>query len=58
MNDTKTPTSRTGDRRWPELSASRAEPCDGVHPQSGRPCVLGHHSGYHRDAAGTEWLDR
>jgi hypothetical protein len=57
--NTETPISATGtdDRSWPVLSASRTEPCDGVHPKTGRTCVLGYHNGYHRDAAGAEWLD-
>ncbi len=55
----RTSTSVTGndDRRWPALSASRTEPCDGVQPETERPCVLGHHGGYHRDLSGAEWLD-
>ena len=60
--DSETTTSATGaaadDRSWPVLSASRTEPCDGVHPESERACVLGYHHGYHRDVAGVEWLDR
>ncbi|TCC51277.1 hypothetical protein E0H75_14245 [Kribbella capetownensis] len=57
--NTETPTSATGkvDGSWPELSTSRSEPCDGCNPVTARPCVLGHHSGYHRDASGAEWLD-
>jgi len=31
--------------------------CDGVHPETGKPCVLGDHKGYHRTADGAEWLD-
>ena len=49
-----------GERRPPLAGAQRAsrtEPCDGVQPETGRPCVLGHHGGYHRDASGAEWLD-
>jgi hypothetical protein len=57
MNDTASPRRATG-TGWPELRASRTEPCDGVHPETGRPCVLGWHNGYHRDAAGVEWLDK
>jgi hypothetical protein len=56
MNDTAPPLSSTG-TGWPELSASRTEPCDGLNPTTQRLCVLGHHSGFHRDASGTEWLD-
>lgn len=55
--NTETPTSPTGDRAWPELRASRTEPCDGSNPDTGQPCVLGWHSGYHREASGQEWLD-
>ncbi|WP_327640838.1 hypothetical protein OHB24_21335 [Kribbella sp. NBC_00482] len=47
----------TADRGWPELRASRNEPCDGT-SETGQPCVLGYHDGYHRDAADVEWLDR
>jgi hypothetical protein len=57
MNDTASPRRATG-TGWPEIRASRTEPCDGVHPETGRPCVLGWHNGYHRDAAGVEWLDK
>ncbi|WP_432891682.1 hypothetical protein ACQPYH_15265 [Kribbella sp. CA-245084] len=57
--NTETPTSATGtdDRSWPVLKAALTEPCDGCNPITGRPCTLGHHSGYHRDSSGTEWLD-
>lgn len=34
-----------------------AEPCDGTNPMTGRPCGMGYHQGYHRDAVGAEWLD-
>lgn len=53
--DTET-TGATG-TGWPELSASRAEPCDDCNPLTERRCELGYHDGYHRDATGAEWLD-
>jgi hypothetical protein len=56
MRDTASPRSTTG-MGWPELSASPTEPCDGLNPMTQRPCVLGHHSGYHRDQTGAQWLD-
>jgi hypothetical protein len=31
--------------------------CDGLHPKTGRSCILGVHKGYHRTADGAEWLD-
>lgn len=61
MGDTETRTTSApgaGDQTWPELRASRTEPCDGVHPETGGSCVLGWHNGYHRDATGVEWLDK
>jgi transcriptional regulator with XRE-family HTH domain len=55
------------------LSATRAEqhefaqcleriadtiPCDGINPQTGEACTLGHeHKGYHRADDGATWLD-
>lgn len=42
---------------WPILRAAQDIDCDGVHPKTGRNCVLGHHQGYHRDDTGAEWLD-
>lgn len=30
--------------------------CDGVHPATGKHCVLGEHKGYHQADDGTEWL--
>lgn len=33
------------------------EPCDGVNPDSGLPCVLGQHRGPHEDEQGQQWLD-
>lgn len=58
MNDTETPASPTRDHSWPVLRASDPDPCDGQHPETGQPCVLRWHSGYHRDATGVEWLDK
>jgi hypothetical protein len=58
MHSTETSTTSSSDRRWPELRASDPDPCDGVHPQTGQPCTLGHHSGCHRSTSGAEWLDR
>lgn len=55
--DQQEPRTATADRVWPALSASRTEPCDGAHPETGQPCVLGYHAGFHRDASGVEWLD-
>ncbi|MGC4936475.1 hypothetical protein [Kribbella sp. DT2] len=40
---------------WPPLHP--AERCDGENPMTSRPCVNGHHHGYHRDTTGAEWLD-
>jgi hypothetical protein len=31
--------------------------CDGVNPESGLPCVLGRHRGFHEDERGSHWLD-
>lgn len=42
-------------RGWPILRP--AMPCDGRNPMTGRTCTNGEHQGYHRDAAGVEWLD-
>lgn len=42
---------------WPDLRPSPSSACDGANPSTGRVCILGHHSGYHRDSAGAEWLD-
>jgi hypothetical protein len=36
---------------------SGTDVCDGLHPNTGMPCVLGDHKGYHRTADGAEWLD-
>ncbi|GAA1576481.1 hypothetical protein GCM10009804_36410 [Kribbella hippodromi] len=44
-------------REWPVLKAAQDLDCDGVHPTTGKPCVLGHHHGYHRDTDGAQWLD-
>lgn len=41
-------------RAWPILHAN--DPCDGVNPLTGRPCVRMWHTHYHRDAVGSEWL--
>jgi hypothetical protein len=40
---------------WPHLET--AGRCEGINPMTGRPCTLGDHQGYHRDATGAEWLD-
>lgn len=45
------------ERGWPILKPSPPGACDGTNPMTGRLCSLGHHSGYHRDAFGAEWLD-
>jgi hypothetical protein len=42
---------------WPELRAAQDIDCDGENPATGRPCVLGHHNGYHCDSSGAKWLD-
>lgn len=42
---------------WPILRAAQDIDCDGNNPTTGRRCVLGHHTGYHRDELGAEWLD-
>ncbi|WP_433022363.1 hypothetical protein [Kribbella sp. CA-294648] len=42
-------------RGWPILHAN--DPCDGINPLTGRPCIRNWHNAYHRDAVGTEWLD-
>jgi hypothetical protein len=52
MNDTT-----RGRMNWPALKAAQDLACDGKHPATGRPCVLGHHQGYHRDKTEAEWLD-
>lgn len=44
-------------RGWPILRSAQEVDCDGRNPMTERACVLGHHQGYHRDAAGAEWLD-
>ncbi len=31
--------------------------CDGHHPTTDMPCILGDHKGYHRTADGADWLD-
>ncbi|WP_185442230.1 hypothetical protein [Kribbella qitaiheensis] len=36
---------------------TRTDLCDGLHPVTSRPCVLGEHKGFHRTADGAEWLD-
>lgn len=54
MSETDVEGVATDARGWPLLHA--ADPCDGVHPTTGKPCVLGYHKGYHRDMVGTEWL--
>jgi hypothetical protein len=56
--ETRTSAPGPGDRPWPELRTSQTDPCDGQHPETARSCVLGWHNGYHRDAAGVEWLDK
>lgn len=33
------------------------EPCYGVNPVSGLPCILAWHEGFHVDGQGNEWLD-
>jgi hypothetical protein len=43
------------DTGWPTLRP--AERCDGENPMTGRPCINGHHNGYHRDNSGAQWLD-
>lgn len=47
------------DRGWPILRPTEdgRGTCDGINPMTGRDCLLGHHSGYHRDSHGAEWLD-
>ena len=41
-----------GGVEWPATDI-----CDGLHPNTGMPCVLGDHKGYHRTADGAKWLD-
>lgn len=42
-------------RGWPILHAN--DPCDGINPITGRPCIRNWHNAYHVDAVGAEWLD-
>lgn len=42
---------------WPILHAAQDFECDGRHPASGQPCLMGDHRGHHRDEFGAEWLD-
>jgi hypothetical protein len=56
MNDRTRGILKDG-KPWPELQAAQDIDCDGENPTTGRPCVLGHHNGYHRDSNGAEWLD-
>lgn len=56
MNDMRRGTESTG-ITWPALKAAQDLDCDGKHPTTGRPCVLGYHQGYHRDDTNAAWLD-
>lgn len=38
-------------------SATETVTCDGVHPETGQPCMLGRHVGYHETTDGGHWLD-
>jgi hypothetical protein len=40
-----------------EVEWASTDVCDGIHPNTGMPCILGDHKGYHRTADGAEWLD-
>ncbi|WP_405063834.1 hypothetical protein OG474_19900 [Kribbella sp. NBC_01505] len=51
MNGTRTGHGRDG------VDRSGTGLCDGLHPNTGMPCILGNHKGYHRTADGAEWLD-
>jgi hypothetical protein len=42
-------------RGWPILHAN--DPCDGINPVTGRPCIQNWHNAYHVDAVGAQWLD-
>jgi hypothetical protein len=42
---------------WCGSTKTQRDVCDGVHPETKLPCVLGDHKGYHRTATGVEWLD-
>lgn len=56
MNETTRGAERTG--RPPDLKQPQDVDCDGKNPVTGRPCLLGHHRGFHRDETGAEWLDK
>lgn len=56
MNDRTRGILKDG-KPWPELQAAQDIGCDGENPTTGCRCVLGHHTGYHRDSSSAEWLD-
>lgn len=38
-------------------SQTETATCYGVHPETGKPCVLGEHKGHHETDDGLQWLD-
>jgi hypothetical protein len=48
--------TRTG-RELDGVERAATDLCDGLHPKTGMPCVLGQHKGHHRTVDGAEWLD-